>query len=147
VKPNTDVKYIVTLQCDIVMERCSGFLCENAFTNRTGGFADYPADAKIRYLSFTCGGCCGRATLRKLSNLVKLIQSKTQIAPGEVVLHFASCICKESFHGPVCPHYDYLKELVERKAITWREGTHISPTSESRRDAAGHWHATAGGEC
>jgi predicted metal-binding protein len=136
-----EVKYVVVLQCDIVMERCSGFFCENAFANRTGAFVDYPVDARIRYLNFTCGGCCGRATLRKLSNLVGLVRKQTQIAPGEVVLHFASCICKESFHGPVCPHYDYLKELVERKSVVWREGTHVSTTAESRRNTAGKWHS------
>ncbi|MBN1764447.1 MAG: CGGC domain-containing protein [Sedimentisphaerales bacterium] len=132
-------KYIVVLQCDIVKERCSGYLCEEAFHKREGGFADYPADEPIRYLNMTCGGCCGRATLRKLSNLFKLLGKRSDIKPEEVVLHFSSCICKESFHGPKCPHYDYLKELVERKNLLWREGTRISDQSESRRDSLGRW--------
>ncbi len=135
-----DTKYIIVLQCHIVKQRCSGFLCEDAFWNRRGGFRDYPADQSIRYMSMTCGGCCGRATLRKLSNLMKLIRKRTDINPDQVVLHFSSCICKESFHGPKCPHYDYLKELVERKEIPWREGTQISDKSESRRNPQGHYH-------
>ena len=57
-----------------------------------------------------------------------------------VVLHFSSCICRESFHGPICPHYDYLKELVGRKNLVWREGTKISKKAASRRDGEGHWH-------
>ncbi|MCP4131326.1 MAG: CGGC domain-containing protein [bacterium] len=134
-------KYIIVLQCHIVKERCSGFLCEDAFFNRKDGFREYPADAPIRYVNITCGGCCGKATLRKLGNFSRLLAKKTKILPEEVTLHFASCICRENFHGPVCPHYDYLKELVERKGIAWKEGSRISPLAEKRRDADGHWHA------
>ena len=57
----------------------------------------------------------------------------------EVVVHFSSCICFESFHGPVCPHYDYLKTLVERKGLAWREGTRISEKAAGRRDSEGRW--------
>src|SRR5512146_2208831 len=108
-------KYVVILQCHIVKERCSGFFCEDALCNRTGGFAEYPPDQPIRHISLTCGGCCGRATLRKLSHLLKLLDKKAAIQPAEVVVHFASCVCKENYHGPRCPHYDHLKVLVERK--------------------------------
>ncbi len=135
------VKYVVALQCHIVKERCSGFLCENAFYNRTGGFTLYPQDQAIRYLNLTCGGCCGRATLRKLSNLTKLLKKNSDITPDQICVHFSSCICKENFHGPICPHYDYIKELVERKGLQWVEGTQIDPKSVSRRDEDGHWHS------
>lgn len=57
-----------------------------------------------------------------------------------VALHFSSCICKENFHGPVCPHYDYLKELVGRKNLRWCEGTYISAAAAARRDKEGYWH-------
>ena len=133
------IKYIVVLQCNIVLQRCSGFYCEDSFWNRTGGFADYPAETPVRYMSISCGGCCGRATLRKLSQLLKLLRKNSDIVPDEVILHFSSCICKENFHGPKCPHYDYLKELVERKGLRWREGTRISELAEQRRDSEGHW--------
>ncbi len=132
-------KYIIVLQCHIVKERCSGFLCEQSFHQRDCGFSDYSPDADLRYINFTCGGCCGRATLRKLSNFLKLLKKQTDITRDQVVLHFSSCICKESFHGPICPHYDYLKELVERHNLTWREGTHFSKTAQKRRDQNGHW--------
>ena len=133
------VKYIVVLQCHIVKQRCSEYLCEESFCKRQGGFSDYPVDEPIRYLNMTCGGCCGRATLRKLSNLLKNLKKRSEINSDEVVLHFSSCICKENFHGPKCPHYDYLKDLVERKNITCREGTRISDKADTRRDNNGNW--------
>jgi predicted metal-binding protein len=132
-------KYIVILQCHIVKERCSGYFCEESFTKRLGAFSIYPKDAPIRYISFTCGGCCGRATLRKLSNFLKNLKKKDSLSADDVVLHFSSCICRENFHGPGCPHYSYLKQLVERKNIKWLEGTRISETARSRRDSAGKW--------
>jgi len=133
-----NTKYIVVL-CHIVKERCSGFLCENAFYNRENGFEKYSKDQNIRYMNITCGGCTGKATLRKLSNLTKLIGKKTDLSNDDITLHFASCICRESFHGPICPHYDYLKEIVERKGIKWKEGTRFSKLSEKRRDKNGKW--------
>jgi hypothetical protein len=30
--------YLVVVQCDIVMERCSGYFCEKAFDERSGVF-------------------------------------------------------------------------------------------------------------
>ncbi len=134
-----NIKYIVVLQCHIVKERCSGFFCENAFTNRIDKFSDYPADKNIRLITITCGGCCGRATLRKLSNLTKLLKKHTNVQLDEITLHFASCISLESFHGPVCPNYDYLKELVSRKNLKTIEGSVISKTSDKRRDSLGKW--------
>ncbi|MCG8683532.1 MAG: CGGC domain-containing protein, partial [Desulfobacterales bacterium] len=104
-------KYIITLQCDIVKERCSGYLCEEAFYNREGGFSGYSKDADSRYLSFSCGGCCGRASLRKLANALKLLKKRAGIDTGGVVVHYSSCMCRESFHGPKCPHFDYIQEL------------------------------------
>ena len=135
----SDTKYIIILQCHIVKERCSGFYCENSFTQRDGGFSEYPAEKDIRYVSMTCGGCSGRATLRKLTNLLQLIKKRTEISTEEVILHFSSCICKENFHGPICPHYDYIKELVDRKNLKWKEGTRISEQSEKRRNEKGEY--------
>jgi hypothetical protein len=39
--------YLVIVQCHIVKERCPGYLCEKAFYERTGGFADYRQDTVI----------------------------------------------------------------------------------------------------
>lgn len=135
----SDVKYIIMLQCHIVKERCSGLFCEDSFTKREGAFSEYSKDENIRHISMTCGGCCGRATLRKLTNFFQVLKKETKISREQVVLHFSSCICKENFHGPICPHYDYLKELVERKNIAWKEGTRISELSEKRRNEEGKW--------
>ena len=44
-------EYIIVVQCHIVKERCSGYLCGFAFEEKTGGFKDYPKENKIRYLS------------------------------------------------------------------------------------------------
>ena len=59
-------EYLVIVQCHLVMQRCSGYFCEKAFSERLGGFADYPSDKRYRTLYMTCGGCCGRALHRKL---------------------------------------------------------------------------------
>ena len=133
-----DVRYVVALQCDIVMQRCSGVACEDSFWERKGGFAGYPKDPPIRYMSLTCSGCCGRAVRRKLTNLRKRLKHLAGIEPGQIRVHFASCVCKDSAHAPPCPHYDYLKTLVERSGLIWAEGTYISDKSESRRHD-GEW--------
>ncbi|NQT88781.1 CGGC domain-containing protein [bacterium] len=125
--------YVVIVQCHIVKERCSGYLCERAFHERTGGFADYPADRAYRHINLTCGGCCGRALQRKLVNLKNQLRKREGIEKDRIVVQLSSCITKDSFHGPRCPHLDYLKTLVERLGIDLREDTRISPKSEQRR--------------
>ena len=128
-----DKAYIVIVQCDIVKQRCSGYKCEKAFHQRTGGFQDYPPDKAYRTLYMTCGGCCGRAVQRKLSHLLRLLRKSEKIEKDQVVVHLSTCIAKESYHGPVCPHLDYLKALIARLGVETREGTTISPKAEERR--------------
>jgi predicted metal-binding protein len=125
--------YIVVVQCDIVKQRCPGYLCERAFHERTGGFADYPQDKSYRLLSMTCGGCCGRATHRKLTKLLRTMKKKEGIDKEQVVVHLSSCITKDNFHAPPCPHLGYLKTLVSRLGLDVCEDTVISETSERRR--------------
>ena len=74
--------YLVIVQCDIVKQRCPGYLCEKAFHERTGGFADYPKDKSYRVINLTCGGCCGRALHRKLTLLKRTLMKKEQIDKG-----------------------------------------------------------------
>jgi predicted metal-binding protein len=126
-------EYIVILQCHIVKERCPGYQCEKALHERTGGFADYPKDKAYRYLSLTCGGCCGRATHRKLAQLVKSIGKKEGIGKEQIVVQLSSCITNDNYHAPPCPHLVYLKTLIERLGLDMREGTVISQKSEQRR--------------
>lgn len=134
----TDLKlkdYVVIVQCDIVMERCSGFFCEQALHQRTGGFAGYPGEKRYRHLMLTCGGCCGRALHRKLANLCSNLEKKEGIKRERIVVQLASCITKASHHGPTCPHLDYLRSLVSRLELNVLDDTHISAKSEQRRQA------------
>ena len=127
--------YVVIVQCHIVKERCPGYNCEKAFHERTGGFADYPRDKTYRTINLTCGGCCGRAMHRKLSNLTRKIKKKEGITKDRMVVQLSSCITKDNFHAPPCPHLDYLKTLITRLGLDVCEDTHIDEKSEKRRKA------------
>lgn len=76
--------YLVVVQCDIVKERCSGYHCEKAFYERSGHFSHYPKEQNTRVLYLTCGGCCGRSLLRKLSHLVRRSQKKENLRPEKM---------------------------------------------------------------
>jgi predicted metal-binding protein len=127
--------YIAIVQCHLVKQRCSGYFCEKAFHERTGGFLDYAPDKPYRTLYLTCGGCCGRPLHRKLSNLVHKIKSVEGIEKDRIVVQLSSCITKDNYHGPPCPHLDYLKELIARNGLDFVESTSISQKSEERRKA------------
>jgi len=131
-----DVKnkdYVVIVQCHIVKERCSGYNCERAFHERTGGFAAYPKDKAYRTLNMTCGGCCGRAVHRKLSNLLRKIKKEEDIGKDRIVVQLSSCMTKDNFHSSPCPHLDYLKGLIAKLGLDMREDTFIYEKSEKRR--------------
>ena len=132
-------EYIVILQCHIVKERCPGYLCEKAFHERTGGFTAYPKDKSYRYLSMTCGGCCGRATHRKLTSLLRALQKKEGITKDQVVVQLSSCVTNDNYHAPPCPHLAYIKTLIARIGLDLRDSTVISEKSERRR-RAGTYH-------
>ena len=101
-----DKDYIIIVQCDLVMQRCSGYYCEQALHERTGGFAQYPADKAYRTICMTCGGCCGLPSHRKLSHLLRKLKSKEKKDKQNVVVHLSTCITKDNFHGPPCPHME-----------------------------------------
>jgi len=127
--------YVVIVQCHIVKERCPGYNCERAFHERTGGFAAYPKDKSYRMLNLTCGGCCGRAVHRKLSNLTRRIKKSEGIGKERIVVQLSSCITKDNFHSTPCPHLDYLKGLIVKIGLDICEDTFISEKSEQRRKA------------
>jgi len=127
--------YIAVVQCHLVKQRCSGYLCEKAFHERTGGFSDYSPDKPYRTLYMTCGGCCGRALHRKLGHLIRRIKTKEKIEKDRLVVQLSSCITKDNYHGPMCPHLDYLKELIGKLGIDICEDTSISPKAQDRREA------------
>lgn len=130
----TQKDYIVIVQCDIVMEYCSGYYCEKAFHERIDGFADYPADRAYRTLYLTCGGCCGRGLQRKLINLLRKIKAKEGVERDRIVVHLSTCMTKDSYHGPKCPYLGYIKELIDRLHLDVREDTKISAKAARRRD-------------
>jgi predicted metal-binding protein len=125
--------YVVIVQCHIVKERCSGYNCERAFHERAGGFAAYPKDKAYRMLNMTCGGCCGRAVHRKLSNLIRRIKKEEDIGKDRIVVQLSSCMTKDNFHSSPCPHLDYLKGLIAKLGLDMREDTFIYEKSEKRR--------------
>ena len=131
--PETEKDYIVVVQCELSMQRCSGYACEKAFTDRAGGFAAYPREKPYRTLYLTCGGCCGRPLHRKLMHLAGKLKTKENSGPERVIVHLATCITKESHHGPACPHLADLKSMITKAGFDFREDTYISRLAESRR--------------
>ncbi len=128
-----EAEYIIVVQCELVLQGCSGYFCEKAFHERVDGFAGLDTEKKYRIIYLSCGGCCGRALQRKVSHLLRLIKKKEGIERGQVVVQFATCIVKESHHGGICPHLDYLKDLMHKLGVEVREVTHLSPLAQKRR--------------
>ncbi|MDI6447683.1 CGGC domain-containing protein [Anaerobaca lacustris] len=136
----TQKQYIVLVQCHIVKERCPGYLCEKAFHERTGGFSQYPKDKAYRMLSMTCGGCCGRAVHRKLTQFLRTIAKKEGITKEQIVVQLSSCITNDNYHAPPCPHLDYIRTVIARIGLDVRDASVVSATSEKRR-REGRYHS------
>jgi len=136
----TQKQYIVLVQCHIVKERCPGYLCEKAFHERTGGFSQYPKDRAYRMLSMTCGGCCGRAVHRKLTQFLRTIAKKEGITKEQVVVQLSSCITNDNYHAPPCPHLDYIRTLIARIGLDVLDTSVVSATAEKRR-REGRYHS------
>ena len=105
----------------------------NDFYDRTGKFEFYPDE--VRYMSITCGGCCGNLLTPKLENLGMRLR-KANINKEDVVIHFASCICSDNSHRQPCPFMNRMKSLLNRKGFNNVVlGTHISQKAEAKRQA------------
>jgi len=128
-------EYVVVVQCDIVKQRCSGYFCEKAFNQRTGGFADYPKDKSYRVINMSCGGCCGRAVHRKLTHLVRKIKKEEGVEKDHIVVQLSSCITRDNYHGPPCPHLEYVEKLIARIGLDVLHDTIINQKSQQRRKA------------
>jgi predicted metal-binding protein len=127
------IKYCVIIQCEIAHKRCSGFACTNAFYNRDEKFNNYAEDT--RYISFTCGGCCGKGIASKLEHFSKHLKSKTNISKDEVSVHLSSCMSTDNYHYDRCPHIDYLKNIIAKKGFTnLVEGTYVSKGATRKRE-------------
>ena len=48
-------------------------------------------------------------------------------------MQLSSCITKDNYHSPRCPHAEYIRELVARAGLDCREDTVISDKAEQRR--------------
>lgn len=125
-------KYVVIIQCDIAHNRCSGFACTNAFYNKDTVFKNY--DNTTKYISFTCGGCCGKSIATKLEHLSKKLKSKNNIQKDEVAVHLSSCMATDNYHYDRCPHIDYIKAIISKKGYnTVVDGSYISKAAEIKR--------------
>lgn len=128
-----DTKYVVIIQCDITHNRCSGFACTNSFYNKTGKFEGYKDD--VKYISFTCGGCCGKSVSAKMEHLAKKLKNNTDVKKSEVVVHLASCVTNDCYHADRCPHTEYIKDIILKKGFeNIVEGSYISKTSTRLRE-------------
>ena len=126
-------KYVVIIQCDIAHGRCSGFACTNAFYNRDEVFEDY--NEATRYISFTCGGCCGKGIAAKLEHFSKKLYTKNKINKDEVVVHLSSCMVHDNYHYDRCPHADDIKSIVLKKGYkNIIEGSYISGNAKKKRE-------------
>lgn len=127
-------KIVLVVQCDEVTRKvCPGALCEHAFSARIDGFKRYGGKKDIRYAATSCGGCPGRAALRKLVNFKRNIKKKENLAADDVTVHLSSCMTRTNHHGPRCPHIDYIKYQVEEAGFRWLEDSKLSATAEKRR--------------
>ncbi|MDP4143376.1 MAG: CGGC domain-containing protein [Bacillota bacterium] len=129
-----NTKYVVIIQCDIAHRRCSGFACTNAFYNKDKVFKDYGEN--VRYISFTCGGCCGKGVASKLEHFSKKLKAKNNINKDEVVVHLSSCMVTDNYHYDRCPHADYIRSIVVKKGYEKIiEGSYISPGATRKRES------------
>lgn len=126
-------KYVLIIQCDIAHKRCSGFACTNSFYERAGAFKNYGNE--VKYISFTCGGCCGKSVAAKLEHFSKKLAAKTDIAKSEVIIHLASCMVTDNYHYDKCPHLDYMKTILAKKGFQHVvEGSYISKGASIKRE-------------
>ena len=125
-------KFVVIIQCELVHKKCSGFACTDSFYNRDEMFKSYKENTK--YISFTCGGCCGKLVSGKLSHFSKKILKKTDYKKDEVIVHLASCMTSDNYHSDRCPHIDYIKDIIVKRGYDFLEGTYISKNAEIKRE-------------
>lgn len=127
-----DIKYCIIIQCDIAHKRCSGFACTNAFYNKDEKFKGY--NETVRYISFTCGGCCGKGVSSKLEHFSKHLK-KIDANKEEVAIHLSSCMTTDNYHYDRCPHIDYIKNIITKKGfMSLVEGTYVSKGASRKRE-------------
>lgn len=125
-------RYVLIIQCDIAHNRCSGYACTDSFYQRKSVFSAYAPDTP--YLSFTCGGCCGKGVAAKLEHFSEKLRKNTDIAKDEVAVHLASCMVTDNHHYNRCPHAGYIHQIIRKHGYNQViEGSYISRASETLR--------------
>jgi predicted metal-binding protein len=125
-------KLVVIIQCEHALKRCCGFWCTKDFYERLGAFQGYPEDTQ--YMTFSCGGCCGRGLAAKVENLSHRLEVDGR-DKGDVVVHFGSCVCTDNHHHTPCPFQNIMETILQRHGFTnIVKGTHISKKAQKRRD-------------
>ena len=128
------IRYVVVVQCDHTMKRCSGFACSESFFGRSAAFEGYEEGTK--YLTVTCGGCSGTGLAGRLEHFEKKLRTLTDIGKDEVAVHLATCVVTDNRHHDRCPYVDYMREIIEKNGFkNIVEGTYQSQASRKLREA------------
>lgn len=85
-------------------------------------------------MNLTCGGCCGRAIHRKLTNFLRVAAKKENITKDKIMVQLSSCMTKDNFHALPCPHLDYIRTLIQKTGLDIKEDTVISEHAQKRRE-------------
>lgn len=126
-------KYVVIIQCDIAHRRCSGFACTESFYNKADFFEEY--EEGTEYISFTCGGCCGKSVAAKLEHFAKKSRKAYNLNKDDVFIHLSSCMVTDNHHYDRCPHVDYIKSIILKKGYkNIIEGSYLSKNSDRKRE-------------
>ena len=127
------IRYVVVIQCEHTMNRCSGFACTESFFGKSAAFEGYEEGTK--YLTMTCGGCNGAGVAGRLEHLGMKLRTLTDIKKEEVAVHLASCVVTDNRHHDRCPYVDYIKEIIRKNGFeNVVEGTYQSQASRKRRE-------------
>ncbi|MBR0456268.1 MAG: CGGC domain-containing protein [Firmicutes bacterium] len=126
------IKYVVVIQCEHTMKRCSGFACSESFFGKSAAFAGYNNGTK--YLTMSCGGCNGACVAGRLEHFEMKLRTLTDIKKSEVAVHLASCVVTDNRHHDRCPYVDYIEEIIRKNGFdNIVEGTYQSQASRELR--------------
>ena len=126
-------KFVLIIQCEIAHRRCSGWACSKSFYDRTGAFSDLE-EQDVQYLTFTCGGCCGKGVAAKIEHFATKLAKQTTASREEVTIYLSSCMTTDNHHYSRCPHLSMIKTILAKHDFpNVVEGTYISKLSTQRR--------------
>ena len=75
------------------------------------------------------------AVHRLLSDLIQRIKKAEGVEKDRIAVRLSSCMAKDNYHGPPCPHLDYIKGLIARLGLDVGEGTQIGQKSTRLRQS------------